>query len=68
MLIMLIEKILNHISNWGKVWFGFIFLGSVFNATFEKISLLSDVPYISVFAFGSGGLIGFLAKMRGAWL
>jgi hypothetical protein len=65
---MLIEKILNHISNWGKVWFGFIFLGSVFNATFEKISLLSDAPYISVFAFGSGGLIGFLAKMRGAWL
>ena len=65
---MLIKKILNHISNWGKVWFGFIFLGSVFNATFEKISLLSDVPYISVFAFGSGGLIGFLAKMRGAWL
>jgi hypothetical protein len=65
---MLIEKILNHISIWGKVWFGFIFLGSVFNATFEKISLLSDVPYISVFAFGSGALIGFLAKMRGAWL
>ena len=65
---MLIEKILNHISNWGKVWFGFIFLGSVFNATFETISLLSDVPYISVFAFGSGALIGFLAKMRGAWL
>jgi hypothetical protein len=65
---MLIEKILNHISNWGKVWFGFIFLGSVFNATFEKISLLSDMPYISVFAFGSGALIGFLAKMRGAWL
>ena len=65
---MFIEKILNHISNWGMVWFGFIFLGSVFNATFEKISLLSDVPYISVFAFGSGGLIGFLAKMRGSWL
>ena len=65
---MFIEKILNHIANWGKVWFGFIFLGSVFNATFETISLLSDVPYISVFAFGSGALIGFLAKMRGAWL
>ena len=65
---MLIKKILNHISIWGKVWFGFIFLGSVFNGTFEKISLLSDVPYISVFAFGSGALIGFLAKMRGAWL
>ncbi|EKO36893.1 hypothetical protein B273_1037 [SAR86 cluster bacterium SAR86E] len=65
---MLIEKILNHISNWGKVWFGLIFLGSIFNATFEKISLLSDMPYISVFAFGSGALIGFLAKMRGAWL
>ena len=65
---MLIKKILNHISIWGKVWFGFIFLGSVFNATFEKISLLSDIPYISVFAFGSGALIGFLAKMRRAWL
>ncbi|MDB2510807.1 hypothetical protein N9X18_01355 [Gammaproteobacteria bacterium] len=65
---MVIEKILNHISNWGKFWFGLIFLGSIFNTALEKFNFLSDTPYIWVLAFGSGALIGLIAKIRGVWL
>ncbi|MDB9908393.1 MAG: hypothetical protein MUR22_01685 [SAR86 cluster bacterium] len=65
---MLIEKLLNHISNWGKFWFGLIFLGSIFNAMLEKFTLLSGTPYIWVLAFGLGALIGLVAKIRGVWL
>ena len=65
---MLIEKLLNHISNWGRFWFGLIFLGSIFNAMLEKFTLLSGTPYIWVLAFGLGALIGLVAKIRGVWL
>ena len=65
---MFVEKILNHISNWGKFWFGLIFLGSVLNAILEKFISLSGTSYIWVLAFGSGALIGLVAKIRGAWL
>ena len=54
---MLIEKLLNHISNWGKFWFGLIFLGSILNAMLEKFTLLSGTPYIWVLAFGLGALM-----------
>jgi len=64
----LVEKILNHISNWGKFWFGLIFLGSILNAMLEKFTLLSGTPYIWVLAFGLGALIGLVAKIRGVWL
>ena len=65
---MLIEKLLNHISHWGKFWFGLIFLGSILNAMLEKFTLLSGTPYIWVLAFGLGALIGLVAKIRGVWL
>ena len=65
---MLVEKILNYISHWGKFWFGLIFLGSIFNAILEKFTYLSGTSYIWVLAFGSGALIGLVAKIRGAWL
>jgi len=65
---MFVEKILNHISNWGKFWFGLIFLGSVLNAILEKFTSLSGTSYIWVLAFGTGALIGLVAKIRGAWL
>ena len=65
---MLIEKIFDHISNWKIAWFGLIFLGSIINAVLQKSSLVIDSPYVSVFAFGAGALIGLVAKMRGAWL
>ena len=65
---MLIEKILNHISNWGKFWFGLIFLGSIFNAILEKFTSTSGTSDTWILAFGFGALIGLVAKVRGAWL
>ena len=65
---MLVEKLLNHISNWGKLWFGLIILGSILNETFEKFNILNGSSYIWLIAFGSGALIGLIAKIRGAWL
>ena len=65
---MIVEKIFDHISNWNKVWFGLIFLGSVINAVLQKFNLFDDSPYVLVFAFGAGTLIGLVAKIRGAWL
>jgi len=65
---MIIEKIFDHISKWKKAWFGLIFLGSVINAVLQKFNLVGDSPYILVFAFGAGALIGLVAKIRGVWL
>ncbi|MDB3950045.1 hypothetical protein N9403_00250 [Gammaproteobacteria bacterium] len=65
---MLIENILNHISNWSKFWFGLIFLGSIFNAILEKFTSLSGTSDTWILAFGLGALIGLVAKVRGAWL
>ena len=65
---MLIEKFLNHISNWGKLWFGLIFLGNIFNEILEKFNILSGSSYVWVLSFGLGALIGLIAKIRGAWL
>ena len=65
---MLVENFLNHISCWGKFWFGLIFLGSILNETLEKFDILSNSSYVWVLAFGSGALIGLIAKIRGAWL
>ena len=65
---MLVEKFLNHISNWGKFWFGFIFLGSILNEILEKFTILSSSSYIWILAFGAGALIGLVAKIRGVWL
>jgi len=65
---MLVENFLNHISCWGKFWFGLIFLGSILNETLEKFDILSNSSYAWVLAFGSGALIGLIAKIRGAWL
>jgi hypothetical protein len=64
----LIQKITDHISNWGKFWFGLIFLGSIFNAVAVKITYLASTPHINLWAFGIGALIGLIAKFRTVWL
>ena len=65
---MLVEKFLNHISNWSKFWFGLIFLGSIFNEILEQFTMLSGSSFLWILAFGSGAMIGLIAKIRGAWL
>ena len=64
----LMEKIFNHITNWGKFWFGLIFLGSILNAIIEKSNFFDNSLNTSILAFALGGLIGLIAKFRGAWL
>ena len=65
---MIVGKILDHISNWNKIWFGLIFVGSVINAVLQKFNLFGDSSYVLVFSFGAGALIGLVAKIRGVWL
>ena len=65
---MLVEKFLNHISNWGKFWFGLIFLGSIFNEILREFNILSGSYLVWVLAYGLGALTGLIAKIRGAWL
>jgi|TARA_B110000263_G_scaffold16362_1_gene13128 hypothetical protein len=62
------EKILNIILDWKKFWFGLIFLGSVLNALAKQSAYLGSIENISLWAFLLGGLIGLIAKFRGAWL
>ena len=65
---MLVEKFLNHISNWGKFWFGLIFLGSIFNEILREFNILSGSYLVWVLAYGLGALTGLIAKIIGAWL
>ena len=65
---MVVEKFLNHISDWGKLWFGLIFLGSIFNEILREFNILSGSYLVWVLAYGLGALIGLIAKIRGAWL
>ncbi|MDA9927577.1 hypothetical protein N9D92_01385 [Gammaproteobacteria bacterium] len=62
------KKILNIILDWKKFWFGLIFLGSVLNALAKQSAYLGSIENISLWAFLLGGLIGLIAKFRGAWL
>ena len=64
----LFENILNIILDWKKFWFGLIFLGSVLNAIAKQSAYLGSIENISFWAFLLGGLIGLIAKFRGAWL
>ena len=64
----MLEKFTSHLENWKKVWFGLIFLGSVFNAISKEFSFLSVIPNITMWSFALGIFIGLIAKYRGKWL
>jgi hypothetical protein len=64
----ILESISAHIQDWGKVWFGLIFWGSIFN------ELLSFNPFqamdsnINIFSYLLGLSLGLVAKFRGRWI
>jgi len=64
----ILESISAHIQDWGKVWFGLIFWGSIFN------ELLSFSPFqamdsnINIFSYLLGLSLGLVAKFRGRWI
>ena len=62
------EKFLETILAYNKIWFGLIFIGSVLNAVSQKLLILSEVPYLSSISFLLGFVIGLIAHIRGKWL
>jgi len=65
----IIENFLAHITSWGLVWFGVIFWGSIFNATFAYVFQNSPDLLLTLLAYFLGLTLGLLAKYRGwVWI
>ena len=62
------EKFLENILAYNKIWFGIIFIGSVLNAVSQELVVLNQVPYLSLISFLTGFVIGLVAHIRGKWL
>ena len=62
------EKFLETILAYNKIWFGLIFIGSVLNAVSQELVVLNAVPYLSSISFLLGFVIGLVAHIRGKWL
>lgn len=64
----LVESLSDHIENWGMVWFGLIFLGSIFNEFSLFNTLNISVLNINLFPYLFGLTFGLVAKYRGSWI
>ena len=64
----LITKAIEHSENWGMVWFGLIFWGSVLNASIPLYFPSLANGQGTVIAFAAGLAAGIAAKARGGWL
>ena len=64
----LVESLSDHIENWGMVWFGLIFLGSIFNEFSLFNTLNISVLNINLFPYLLGLIFGLVAKYRGSWI
>ena len=64
----LVTAAIEHSNNWGHIWFGLIFLGSVLNAVFGVALGHSPEPALTLVAYVMGLLLGIQAKFRGSWL
>ena len=62
------EKFLETILAYNKIWFGLIFIGSILNAVSQELVILNEVPYLSSISFLFGFVIGLVAHIRGKWL
>ena len=64
----ILQSISNHIESWGMVWFGLIFLGSIFNE-FSLLNLINISAFnINFFPYLLGLTIGIITKLRGRWI
>ena len=64
----LVESLSVHIENWGMVWFGLIFLGSIFNEFSLFNALNISLLNINLFPYLLGLIFGLVAKYRGSWI
>ena len=63
-----LESISNQIESWGMIWFGLIFLGSIFNEFSLLNSINISVININLFPYLLGLTFGIIAKLRGRWI
>ena len=63
-----VESLSAQIENWGMVWFGLIFLGSIFNEFSLFNSLNISAFNINLFPYLLGLMCGLVAKYRGRWI
>ncbi len=59
---------IRHSSEWGMIWFGLIFWGSVINAMASQILPAADPALIAWAAYATGFALGAFARARGTWL
>jgi hypothetical protein len=65
----IITLFFEHITNWGLVWFGVIFWGSIFNATSTYFFQNSHDLSFTLLAYLLGLTLGLLANRRGwVWI
>ena len=57
-----------HSENWGMVWFGLIFWGSVINAAALLLMPDAQSTLLAWASYATGFAIGAFAKARGGWL
>tara|TARA_Y100000992_G_scaffold255027_1_gene188129 strand:+ start:331 stop:534 length:204 start_codon:yes stop_codon:yes gene_type:complete len=63
-----VESLSTQIENWGMVWFGLIFLGSIFNEFSIFNALNISVLNTNLFPYLLGLMLGLIAKYRGRWI
>lgn len=66
--ITLLAKAIEHSEAWAKVWFGLIFLGSIFNATAARFFPENVGISQLLICLATGFSLGLIAKLRGRWL
>ena len=60
--------IIQHTVQWGMVWWGLLFIGSVLNAIGTRALPDANTTLIAVLAAGIGLALGVTAKVRGRWI
>ncbi|MFP6663602.1 MAG: hypothetical protein VCC00_05325 [Deltaproteobacteria bacterium] len=64
----LIETVFAHSENWGKVWFGMLFWGSVIGAGLLALFPMLSPVVVYAGAASVGATIGLIGRARGNWV
>jgi len=65
----IITLFIEHITNWGLVWFGVIFWGTIFNAIFLYFLDNNHGFLFTLTAYLLGLVLGLLGKYKGwSWI
>ena len=65
----IITLFFEHITNWGLVWFGLIFWGSIFNAIFHNFLGDNHSLSFALTAYLLGLILGLFGKYKGwSWI